>query len=191
MEGGEMKIVSENFRNLGALYVNQLRLLLSAEEQIVRALPDMANAATHQQLHDALWSHYRETDAHVKRLEELLADAKRIDPSISSTSPIRCKAAHGLIAETEDMLEDARDGLVKDAALIAAAQRIEHYEIAAYGTLRQFARVLGETAAAEILDKTVKEHGQTDHVLSQVAELINEDAKHGRDAALVTGTTAA
>ncbi len=182
-----MKIVSENFRNLGALYVNQLRLLLSAEEQFVRALPDMANAATDQELHDALWSHYRETDVHVKRLEELLAQAKSIDPSVTSTAPIRCKAAHGLVAETEDMLEDARDAFVKDAALIAAAQRIEHYEIAAYGTLRQFAWVMGLTTDAEVLDTTTKEEGNADHVLSQIAERINVEAKHGKDAA----TTAA
>ncbi len=173
-----MKIVSENFRNLGALYVNQLRLLLSAEEQFVRALPDMANAATDQELHDALWSHYRETDDHVKRLEELLTNAKSFDPGHTSTAPLRCKAAHGLIAETEDMLEDARDAFVKDAALITAAQRIEHYEIAAYGTLRQWAGVLGDNAAAGVLDKTAKEEGNADHLLSKIAERINVDAKH-------------
>lgn len=180
-----MKIVSENFRNLGALYVNQLRLLLSAEEQFVRALPDMANAATDQELHDALWSHYRETDVQVKRLEELLTHAKSIDPSVTSTAPIRCKGAHGLVAEMEDMLEDARDAFVKDAAVIAVAQRIEHYEIAAYGTLREYAAVMGLTADAEVLDKTVQEEGNADHVLSQIAERINIDAKHGKDAVTV------
>lgn len=186
-----MKIVSENFRNLGALYVNQLRLMLSAEEQIVRALPDMANAATHQPLHDTLWSHYRETDNHVKLIEQLLASARSIDPSITSTGPIRCKAAHGLIAETEDMLEDARDAFVKDAALMAAAQRIEHYEIAAFGTLRQFASVLGETAAAEVLEGIANEDSLADRALSQIAELIDGDAKRGRDAASVKDKSAA
>jgi ferritin-like metal-binding protein YciE len=180
-----MKVVSQNFRNLGALYVNQLRLLLSAEEQIVRALPDMANAATDQELHDVLWSHYRETDADVKHLEELLAHARSVDPGITSTAPIRCKGAHGLIAETEDMLEDARDAFVKDAALIAAAQRIEHYEIAAFGTLRQYALVLGLTADAEVLDRTAKEEGKTDKLLSVIAERVNADARHGKDAVMV------
>jgi ferritin-like metal-binding protein YciE len=165
--------------------------MLSAEEQIVRALPDMANAATDQQLHDALWSHYKETDIHVKRLEELLADAQKIDPSVTSTSPIRCKAVHALIGETEDMMQDARDAFVKDAALISAAQRVEHYEIAVYGTLRQFAWVLGETAAADVLDKTAKEEGHADHLLSSIAERINVDAKHGRDAASVKDRSAA
>ncbi len=177
-----MKIVSENFRDLRALYVNQLRQLLSAEEQIVRTLPDMMNVATDQQLSDAFRSHYQETDVHVKRLEELLAHIKATDPSVTSISPIRCKAIHALIAEAEDMQQDARDAFVKDAALIAAAQRIEHYEIAAYGTVRQFAWVLGETAAADLLDKTIKEEGHADHLLTQIAERINVDAKHGRDA---------
>jgi ferritin-like metal-binding protein YciE len=186
-----MKIVSENFRDLRALYVNQLRLLLSAEEQIVRALPDMMNAATDQQLSDAFRSHYQETDVHVKRLEEILANMKSVDPGIDSISPIRCKAVHALIEEANDMNVDARDAFVKDAALIAAAQRVEHYEIAAYGAVRQFAWVLGETAAADILDKTIKEEGHADHLLTSIAERINVDAKHGKDATSVKDRPAA
>ncbi len=186
-----MKIVSENFRNLRALYVNQLRIMLSAEEQIVRALPDMMNAATDQELSDAFRSHYHETDTHVKRLEELLGGLKAVDPGIESISPIRCKGAHALIAEAEDMMQDARDAFVKDAALIAAAQRVEHYEMAAYGALRQFAWVLGDNAAADVLDLTLKEEGNADHLLSKIAERINVDAKHGKDAASVKDKTAA
>ncbi len=177
-----MKIVSENFRDLRALYVNQLRVLLSAEEQIVRALPDMANSATDEQLQEAFRSHYQETETHVKRLEELLAAIQGADSSVTSTSPIKCKAVHALIAEAEDMMQDARDAFVKDAALIAAAQRVEHYEIAAYGAVRQFAWVLGETAAADLLDKTTKEEGHTDHLLTSIAERINENAKLGAHA---------
>lgn len=186
-----MKIVSENFKDLRALYVNQLRLLLSAEEQIVRALPDMMNAATDEQLSQAFRSHYQETDIHVKRLEELLANIKSVDLSVSTVSPIRCKAAHALIAEAEDMMQDARDAFVKDAALIAAAQRVEHYEIAAYGAIRQFAWVLGETAAAEVLDRTIKEEGHVDHLLTTIAERINIEAKHGRGAPSVKDRPAA
>lgn len=186
-----MKIVSENFLNLQALYVNQLRLMLSAEEQMVRALPDMANAATDQQLHDAIWSHYRETDVHVKRVEELLANLKSVDPGVDSTSPIRCKAVHGLIAEAEDMMQDARDAFVKDAAIIAAAQRLEHYEISAYGTMRQFAWVLGRNVDADLLDLTIKEEGQADHLLTSISERINQDAKHGRNAESVKDRSAA
>jgi ferritin-like metal-binding protein YciE len=186
-QGGQMKIVSENFRNLRALYVNQLRMLLSAEEQIVRALPDMMNAATDEQLSEAFRSHYQETDIHVKRLEELLAAIKAADPGVSSTAPIRNKAVHGIIAEAEDMMEDARDAFVKDAALIAAAQRVEHYEIAAYGTVRQFAWVLGENAAADVLDQTIKEEGHADHLLTSISERINVEAKHGKDTVMVDG----
>lgn len=186
-----MKIVSENFRNLRALYINQLRLLLSAEEQIVRALPDLMNAATDQQLSEAFRSHYQETDVHVKRLEELLANLKAADPGIGGISPIRCKAVHGMIAEAEDMQQDARDAFVKDAALIAAAQRIEHYEIAAYGALRQFAWVLGDTAAADVLDETIREEGHADHLLSTIADRINIDAMHGPDAHSTKDKTAA
>lgn len=172
-----MKIVSENFKDLRALWVNQLRMLLSAEEQIVRALPDMANTATDEQLQQAFRSHYQETDVHVKRLEELLAHIKGVDPSVTSTGPIKCKAVYALIAEAEDMMQDARDAFVKDAALIAAAQRVEHYEIAAYGAVRHFARVLGESNAAEILDKTIQEEGHADHLLTSIAERVNVVAK--------------
>jgi len=177
-----MKFVSENCKDLRALYVNQLRLLLSAEEQIVRALPDMMNTAHDEELSQAFRLHYQETDIHVKRLEELLANIKSVDPSFSSISPIRSKAAHALIAEFEDMMQDARDAYVKDAALIAAAQRVEHYEMAAYGAVRQFAWVLGETAAAEVLDMTFKEEGHMDHLLTTISERINVDAKHGKGA---------
>lgn len=186
-----MKIVSENFKDLRALYVNQLRTLLSAEEQIVRALPDMANAATDEELQQAFRSHYQETEEHVKRLEELLAHIKRVDPSVTSTSPIKCKAAHALIAEAEDMMQDARDAFVKDAALIAAAQRVEHYEIAVYGAVRHFARLLGESAGAELLDKTIKEEGHADHLLTSIAERINVDAVHAKNAGETKGARTA
>jgi ferritin-like metal-binding protein YciE len=171
-----MKVVSENFKDLRALYVHQLRMLLSAEEQMIRALPDMANAAVDEELQQVFWSHQQETELHVKRLEELLANIKRVDHS--STGPIKCKAIHALIEEIEDLMQDARDPFVKDAALIAGAQRMEHYEIGAYGTVRQFAWVLGENSAAEVLDSTVKEEGQTDHLLTSIAERINGHAKH-------------
>jgi ferritin-like metal-binding protein YciE len=178
-----MKIVSENFRDLHALYVNQLRVLLSAEEQIVRALPDMANQAYDDELQQAFRAHYQETEDHIKRLEGLLGRIKEIDPATRSIEPIKSKAVHGLIAEAEDMMLDARDAFVKDAALIAAAQRVEHYEIAAYGTVRQYAHLMGDLNAAEVLDKTIKEEGNTDHLLTKIAERINVAAIGGKDVA--------
>ena len=179
-----MKVVSENCKDLRALYVHQLRMLLSAEEQLIRSLPDMANWAVDEELQQMFWSHQQETELHVTRLEDLLANIKRIDHSVSSIGPIKCKAMHALIEEVEDLVQDARDACVKDVALIAAAQRVEHYEIGAYGTVRQFAWVLGENAAAEVLDKTLKEEGQADHHLTSIAKRINVHAKHAQTTAV-------
>jgi ferritin-like metal-binding protein YciE len=173
-----MKIVYESFKDLRALYVHQLRTLLSAEEQLVRSLPDMANMAHDDQLQDAFRLHLKETEGHVKRLEDLLASVKGVDPAVDHTGPVKCKAIHALIAEADDMMMDAREAHVKDAALIAGAQRIEHYEIAAYGALRHFARVLGEVHAAEVLDQTIKEEGHADQLLSSIAERVNVHARH-------------
>lgn len=178
-----MKIVHESFKDLRALYVHQLRTLLSAEEQLVRSLPDMANMAHDDHLQEAFRSHLQETEVHVKRLEELLANIKGVDRAVPQTGPVKCKAIHALIAEADDMMMDAREAHVKDAALIAAAQRIEHYEIAAYGALRHFARVLGEVHAAEVLDQTIKEEGHADQLLSSIAERVNVAAKHAHHTA--------
>lgn len=172
-----MKWLSEDFKNLRALWCNQLRVLLSAEEQIVRALPNMYTHATDEELRQAFRSHLQETEGHIKRLEQILADQKAHDPATDETSPSRCKAIAALKAEAEDLMEDARDAWVRDAALIAAAQRIEHYEIAAYGTVRQWAWVLGETAAAELLNQTAKEEGNADHLLTSISERVNPKAK--------------
>lgn len=172
-----MKWVSEDFQNLRDLWVNQLRILLSAEEQIVRALPDMATHATDDQLRQAFRSHLQESEGHIKRLEQILAGQKNTDVKVGSTSPMKCKAIAALKAESEDIFVDARDAWVRDAALIAAAQRVEHYEIASYGTVRQWAMLLGETAAAELLDQTAKEEGHADHLLTEIAERVNPKAK--------------
>jgi ferritin-like metal-binding protein YciE len=148
---------------------------------MVRALPDMANAATDDELRDAFWTHLQETEGHIKRLEDLLATIKTADPGVDSIEPIKCKAISGLRSEAEDMMTDARDAFVKDAALIAAAQRVEHYEIAAYGAVREYARAMGDLGAAEILDKTLQEEGNADHLLTRISERINVAAVGGRD----------
>lgn len=172
-----MKWLSEDFENLHALYVNQLRVLLSAEEQIVRALPDMVTWAADQQLRQAFQSHLQETEVHIQRLEQILSSEKSSAPSVYATGPEKCKAMSTMIAEAHDCMVDARDAWVRDAALIAEAQRIEHYEIASYGTVRQFARVLGHVTAAELLDRTLQEEGHADHLLSTIAESINPRAR--------------
>jgi len=172
-----MKFFSENFVELRQLYISQLRSLLSAEEQIVRALPTMLEKATDEQLKGAFQSHLQESELHVTRLEQILSAAKSVDPSIESTGPLKNKTLAALVDEAEELIVDAKDLSVRDAALIAAAQRVEHYEIAAYGAVRHFAQILGETAAAEQLDKTIQEEGHADHLLSSIAERVNPNAR--------------
>ncbi len=172
-----MKWLSEDFKNLRAIYIYQLRMLLSAEEQLVRSLPDMVLRASDEELRQAFQSHLQETEVHVKRLEQILAELKHLDPAVTSTGPHKCKAIAALVAETDDLIIDARDAWVRDAGLIAAGQRVEHYEMASYGTVRQWARELGENAAADLLNQTLQEEGNADHVLSSIAERINPFAK--------------
>jgi ferritin-like metal-binding protein YciE len=172
-----MKWLSEDFQNLRDLWINQLRVLLSAEEQIVRALPDMITHANDEQLRVALRTHLEETEGHIKRLEQILAEQKANDSRVGEIGPMKCKAIAALKGEAEDIFVDARDAWVRDAALIAAAQRVEHYEIASYGTVRQWALLLGETNAAELLNLTAKEEGHADHLLTDIAERVNPKAK--------------
>ncbi|MGB7189959.1 MAG: DUF892 family protein, partial [Acidobacteriaceae bacterium] len=114
---------------------------------------------------------------HVTRLEQILQQ------STGDTDSIRCKVLSALVTEAEDMIKDATDESVRDVALIAGAQRIEHYEIAAYGAVRQFARILGESAQAQTLDQTIKEEGHADHLLTEIADRVNPYAEKGERAA--------
>jgi ferritin-like metal-binding protein YciE len=171
-----MKWLSEDYKNLRALYVHQLRVLLSAEEQLVRALPNMEIRATDEQLRGILRSHLQETELHIQRLEQILGEQKKADPAVTSVGAEKCKTIAALVTEADDMMVDAPNVRVRDAGLIAAAQRVEHYEMASYGTARQWARVLGETAEAELLDQTLKEEKHADELLSSVAERINPHA---------------
>lgn len=166
-----MKFIIEHLKNLRELYLNQLQMLLSSEEQIAIAAVDMVARAADPELKSALQTHKDETEKQVLRLEQILTAAT------GSAKLVKCKAAHALIAETEDMLLDARNEAVRDVALIAAAQRIEHFEIAAYGAVRRFAQMLGDTAAATLLTQTIDEEGNADHVLTAIAERLNLDAK--------------
>jgi ferritin-like metal-binding protein YciE len=171
-----MKWLSEDFKNLRSLWVSQLRMLLSAEEQIVRALPDMTTHASDEQLRAAFQAHLLESETHIKRLEQILAGQKMADARVDRTGPSKCRTITAMKAEAEDLFVDARDAWVRDVALIAVAQRVEHYEIASYGTVRQWALLLGETDAAALLDQTAKEEGHADHLLSEIAERVNPKA---------------
>jgi ferritin-like metal-binding protein YciE len=166
-----MKFFSANIDSLHKLYINQLQGLLSAEQQITEALPKMIEKATDPQLKQAFQSHLQETEVQVTRLEQILQRA------VGEAKAIKCKALSALVDETEDMIKDASDESVRDVALIAAGQRVEHYEIAAYGAVRQFARILGQTAAAELLDQTIKEEGHADHLLTEIANRVNPYAQ--------------
>ncbi len=166
-----MKVFSANLDNLRKLYVNQLQMLLSTEQQITEALPKMIDKATDVQLQQAFQSHLQETREHVTRLEKIL------NAATGEASKVKCKVMAALVTETEDMVKDSADESVRDAALIAAAQRVEHYEIASYGAVRHWAQLLGEKAHAELLDKTIKEEGHADKLLTEISNRVNPYAE--------------
>lgn len=172
-----MKFFSENIDSLRKLYINQLQMLLSTEQQIVDALPKMIDKSTDLQLKQAFQSHLQETEQHVTRLEQILRECT------GKTDTVKCKVLSSLISEAEDMIKDAKDDSVRDVALIAGAQRVEHYEIASYGAVRQWARILGETSQAQILDQTIKEEGHADHLLTEISDRINPYAEKGSERA--------
>jgi len=160
--------------DLQDLLVDQLKDLYNAEGQLTKALPKMAKAASLPELKQAFEKHLAQTEEHVARLE-------RVFESLGEKAKGKtCHAMKGLIEEgSEAIKEDATDA-VRDAALIAAAQRVEHYEIAAYGTVRTFAESLGLKDAANILQKTLDEEGQTDKLLTEIAETcVNQFAEAG------------
>jgi ferritin-like metal-binding protein YciE len=159
------------------LFVHELKDLYSAETQLVKALPKMVKAATHEDLKAAFEEHLGQTKRQVVRLEEI-AEAHKC-----KLSGHRCKAMEGLIEEGGDIIsEDAHDS-VRDAALIGAAQRVEHYEIAAYGTARALAKCLGYDDAADLLGETLDEEKATDEKLTELAEsAINLEAAEAPEA---------
>ena len=155
---------NKKFESLDDLLVEQLQDLYDAEQQLTKALPEMVEAATNGELKAAFDSHFRETQEHVRRLESIFAI---LGKDAESTT---CEAMKGLLSEGDEVIDAEGDKDVKDAALIAAAQRVEHYEIAVYGTARTFAERLGYSDIASILQKTLDEEGAADKKLTVVAE---------------------
>jgi ferritin-like metal-binding protein YciE len=156
------------------LYVEQLRDLYDAEKQLTKALPKMAKAATSPKLKEAFETHLRETEGHVKRLEQVFT---ALDMAARGK---KCKAMQGLIEEGSEMMEENAEPEVMDAGLIAAAQRVEHYEMAGYGTVRTYAQTLGEKQAVTLLQQTLDEEKHADELLTQIAEnAINVQATQG------------
>jgi ferritin-like metal-binding protein YciE len=159
-------------KSLQDLFVDELKDLYSAEKQLVQALPKMVKAANSPALQEAFQSHLEETKNHVQRIEEIAAE---LDASAKGK---KCVGMEGLIEEGKEIMqEDFEEGVI-DVALIGAAQRVEHYEIAGYGTARALAETLGYAHAAQVLQQTLDEEKQADEKLSQIAETqVNEYAK--------------
>jgi ferritin-like metal-binding protein YciE len=165
-----MKFFSANLDSLRKLYIDQLQQLHSAETQITDALPKMIQSATEPQLRNALQTHLQETKGHVTRLEQIL------NQTTGSVESKKSKGMAALITEGEDVIKDAADASVRDAGIIAAAQKVEHYEMAAYGTVRTFAEILGNDAQAELLDQTLEEEKHADSLLTEISDTANTRA---------------
>jgi len=151
-------------KKLEDLFEHQLKDLYSAENQLIKALPKMQKAAHDSELKKAFEKHLEETKTHKKRLEEVCGELD-IKPTGEN-----CKAMQGLIEEAQEMIDEKADKEVKDAGLIAEAQRVEHYEISGYGTLVRYAKELGHTKIASKLQKTLDEEYKTDDALTALAE---------------------
>ncbi len=151
-------------RSLADLFVEELSDIHSTEKQLVKALPKMAKATTAEDLRQAFVGHFEQTKGHVERLDSIFEELEK------SPGRKKCRAMEGLIDECEEFLnEDAQDA-VRDAGLIAIAQHVEHYEIAAYGTAATYARHLGDVKAEELLRQTLAEECETDKKLTRLAE---------------------
>ena len=160
-------------QSLDDLFVEQLRDLYDAEKQLVKALPKMAKAASARELQTAFEDHLEQTEGHVERLERIF-DVLGKKPRGKT-----CEAMEGLIKEGGEMIDANTDPSVRDAGLIAAAQRVEHYEMAGYGCLRTWARQLNQQDAADLIEQTFQEEKEADHKLTQIAESsVNMAAQH-------------
>ena len=156
---------------LKQLYIEELRDLYSAENQLLKALPKMAKGDSSEELKLAFENHLDQTKVHVERLEEIF---ERLNETPKGKT---CQAMKGLVEEGSEILGEDGEESVLDAGIIAAAQKVEHYEIAGYGTVRTFAQLLGEDEAAELLQETLDEEGEADKLLTQLAqEIVNPEA---------------
>jgi ferritin-like metal-binding protein YciE len=160
-------------QGLKELYIDELKDLYSAENQLVKALPKMAKAASSDELRQGFEEHLEQTKEHVARLEQIF---ETLDESPKGK---KCMGMEGLIKEGAEAIGEDFEDAVMDSALIGAAQRVEHYEIAAYGTTHEFATLLGETEHASLLEETLNEEKETDEKLTELAKEINSQANEG------------
>ena len=156
--------------SLRQLYVNELKDLYNAETQLVKALPKMAKASSNAELRQGFEEHLRQTSEHVSRLEQIF------DMLGEKATGKKCLGMEGLVKEGAETMSEDYEGAVMDAAIVGAAQRVEHYEIAAYGTARAFAEQLGENEHVSLLEETLEEEKLTDEKLTQLSEQINSQA---------------
>ena len=155
---------------LRELFIDELRDLYDAENRLVKAIPKMAKAASSDELRSGFEHHLEQTKGHVDRLKQIL---ENLDEKPSGK---KCAAMVGILEEGSELMSEDFDGNVMDAALISAAQRVEHYEIAAYGCVHAWAKALGEESAAELLDETLTEEKETDAKLTEIASTVNTAA---------------
>jgi ferritin-like metal-binding protein YciE len=158
--------------NLNELLVDELQDLYDAENRIIEALPKMAEQASSPDLRNAFEQHLRETQEQLRRLDQIFDDLSDVEPDEKT-----CKGIEGIIKENEKLMKDTTDPDVRDAAMIAGAQRVEHYEISAYGTARTYAQLLGRKDWAQLLQTTLDEEKNADRKLNALAERINVEAK--------------
>lgn len=155
---------------LKELYLDELRDLYDAEQQLIKALPRMAKASSSSDLRRGFEHHLEQTRGHAQRLEQIFEALG--EPAKGK----KCKGMAGVVAEGAEMIDEDFEDEVMDSGLISAAQRVEHYEIAAYGTVRTFANLLGESEAASLLEETLNEEKETDQKLTELSERINPEA---------------
>lgn len=157
------------------LFEDQLKDIYWAEKALTKAISKMVDNATSKDLKDALKSHLEETENQINRLEKVF---ESIDKKATAK---KCNAMEGLIKEADEIMASCDEGSMCDAGIIIAGQKVEHYEIATYGTLRKFAEILGLTAAFSLLEATLQEEKAADKHLSEIAEAINVEAAVGQD----------
>ena len=158
--------------SLHELFVEELQDLYSAETQIIEALPDMIEEASSTELKNALQQHLEQTRGQVRRLDQIFSQLSGVDKEGKT-----CKGMKGIIKDNQDLLDTDAEPEVLDAGMIAGAQRVEHYEIAGYGTVRTYAQLLGRQDWAQLLEQTLNEEKQADQKLNQIAGRINIEAK--------------
>ena len=165
-----MKFFSANIQDLRTLYIENLKKALDMEQKITDALPKMVDKSTEPDLRTAFQNHLRQTEGHVAKVESLLSNLT------GDTDTVTCKVVNGLITEAEDSIKDATAADIRDVTLIAGGQQVEHHEIAVYGTLRNWANLLGLTNDAQVLDSILAEEKAADKLLSTISDDVNLQA---------------